>query len=85
MGGDRIESLKKILEELFLSLELKDTQKFTLAFEKLKGFPFSSLSIEQKRDALEALKKLEKRINEEKSQILKELQEKEALLKFKFN
>lgn len=82
MGGNRIESLKKIVDEIILEINSENFENLDNLQKKLSEFDLASLNIEEKTYLINALNEIEKIVTEKKRSILKSIGDKEKLKKF---
>ena len=83
MGGNRIKNLKKIVDDIFLSLQNKDYEKLPGLGKELQRIDLNSLSKEERVYLKNAINEIEKIAEISKESILKNLNDKEMLKKYK--
>lgn len=83
MGGDRIKNLKDIVDDIFLSLQNKDYEKLPGLGKELQRIDLNSLSKEERVYLKNAINEIEKIAEISKESILKNLNDKEMLKKYK--
>lgn len=83
MGGDRIKNLKEIVDDIFLSLQNKDYEKLPGLGKELQRIDLNSLSKEERVYLKNAINEIEKIAEISKESILKNLNDKEMLKKYK--
>lgn len=83
MGGDSIENIKKILDSIFVAIDLDD-DSLEDCIAKLKKFSFETLSSQELYYVLHAIEEIQKRLEEKKCKILQAMEEKEHLKNFQF-
>lgn len=82
MGGDRIESIKDIIDNIFLSLEQKDYKRLLILGDKLKNIDLKSLNKKEIEFLKNALDEIIKKGKNNKKEILKSIKDKEDLKKY---
>lgn len=83
MGGNRIKNLKEIVDDIFLSLQNKDYEKLPGLGKELQRIDLNSLSKEERVYLKNAINEIEKIAEISKESILKNLNDKEMLKKYK--
>lgn len=82
MGGDRIESIKDIIDNIFLSLEQKDYKRLLILGDKLKGIDLKALNKKEIEFLKNALDEIIKKSKSYQKEILKSIKDKEDLKKY---
>lgn len=82
MGGDRIESIKDIIDNIFLSLEQKDYKRLLILGDKLKNIDLKTLNKKEIEFLKNALDEIIKKGKNNKKEILKSIKDKEDLKKY---
>lgn len=82
MGGDRIESIKDIIDNIFLSLEQKDYKRLLILGDKLKSIDLKTLNKKEIEFLKNALDEIIKKGKNNKKEILKSIKDKEDLKKY---
>lgn len=82
MGGDRIESIKDIIDNIFLSLEQKDYKRLLILGDKLKSIDLKTLNKKEIEFLKNALDEIIKKGKNNKKEILKSIKDKKDLKKY---
>lgn len=82
MGGDRIESIKDIIDNIFLSLEQKDYKRLLILGDKLKSIDLKTLNKKEIEFLKNALDEIIKKSKSYQKEILKSIKDKEDLKKY---
>ena len=83
MGGNRIKNLKDIIDAIFIALKNKEFEKLSSLSKKLQEIDLQTLNEEDRRYFYNALDEIEKIVQKSKDEILKNIQDKENLKKFR--
>ena len=83
MGGNRIKNLKDIIDAIFIALKSKEFEKLSSLSKKLQEIDLQTLNEEDRKYFYNALDEIEKIVQKSKDEILKNIQDKESLKKFR--
>ncbi|WP_281951137.1 hypothetical protein [Nitrosophilus kaiyonis] len=82
MGGYRIKSLKKIIDEIIISIKNDQFESLEKFQKDLNSIDLNSLTNEEKNFLINAIIEIEKIVTDKKNSILKSISDKENLKKF---
>ncbi len=84
MGGNTIESIKKLLDLAFVYLHNNEIEKIDKVIQKLQNFDFSAFSDIQKEEILRQIEELISSLDAKKKNILHQLDSFNSVKKYKF-
>ncbi|WP_200763836.1 hypothetical protein [Nitrosophilus alvini] len=84
MGGDRIENIKKIIDEVFICLENGEFEKLEELAIKLQTIDLSVLTEEEKKDIFSSVNSIISLVSEKKAEVANHIEQTQKLKKFKF-